>query len=108
MSSLSPEWPMMMRSGGTPRSVRKDCCSVPFRAAGRECVVMATPVSCWATAAADMTRATSGVIPSRSVMTFSIPARTRVPPIPSVMSRTNSSVSRSGPSMARPGPWNWK
>ena len=34
-------------------------------------------------AAADMTRATSGVMPSASVMTFSMPARTAVPAIPS-------------------------
>jgi hypothetical protein len=54
------------------------------------------------------TRATSGVMPSASVITFSIPARIDVPEIPSRMSRTKRSTRRSGSSTRRPGPWNAK
>src|SRR5690606_10884413 len=90
--------------GGYPRSTKNSCCSRPLRVDGTEWVVMATPVSRWATAAASMTRTTSPVNPAASVAILIIPARTPVPAIPSVMSLTNIVVRASVPSTTRPGP----
>ena len=76
--------------------------------AGWECVVIVTPVSRCATAAASMIRATSSVIPAASVTTLMMPARIAVPSMPSSMSRRNNSARSSGPSSGRPGPCSWK
>ena len=76
-----------------------------LRDAGCECVVMVTPVSRYAAAAAVITRATSGVTPLASVITLSIPALIEVPAMPSQMSRTKSWIRGSGSSMSFPGPW---
>ena len=48
---------MMIRDGSTPCSTRMACCASPLRELGSECVVMHTPVRCWARAAAANTRA---------------------------------------------------
>ena len=76
---MSPECPMMIRGGGTPRAPRYACWSSPFRSRGSECVVIGTPV-CWcAMAAADITRATPSVMPASADMTLIMPARIGVP-----------------------------
>src|ERR1700680_3094303 len=61
------------------------------------CVVMGVPVLRWAWATALSTRSTPGVMPGVSVAHLRMPARTPLSPIPSRISRTNSSVIGSGP-----------
>ena len=65
--------------------------SRPFCEGAWVWVVIGTPVRRCASAAAAITRRTSGVSPGRSVTTLSMPARTPVPAIPTSMSlRKNS------------------
>ena len=63
------------------------------------CTVTGTPVRWWAAATARITRSTPGVMPCWSMAHLSMPARTPVPVIPSVMSRTNMSTIGSGTSV---------
>ncbi len=71
-------------------------------------MVIGTPVARWARATARSTRSTPGVRPGWSVAHLRIEARTPVPAMPSVMSRTNMSTIGSGPFSAVPGPLKWK
>ena len=98
---------MMMRSGGTPRPTRNDCCSIPFRVAGgmggdRDAGLLLCNCS---------RRHDPGDVRRDPVAVghdLQHAGAHRVPLMPSVMSRTKQLGDRSGPSIARPGPWNWK
>ena len=72
---------------------------------GWVCTMTGAPVCRWAAATARSTRSTPGVMPAWSMAHLSSPARTPVPAMPSVRSRTKKSTIGSGPAEDRaPGP----
>ncbi len=101
---LSPLWPRTTRAGSTPSSAITRCTSRPRSEPGWVCTVIGHPVARWARATARITRSTPWVRPASSTAHLSMPARTPVPAMPSVMSPTNSGTIGSGSSRPSSSP----
>ena len=82
---------MITDDGATPSAARISSCSGPI-VPSSVWVVIGTPVAWCARAAARSTTSSYGVTRPAPVATLMTPARTPVSPMPSVISRTKTSV----------------